>query len=59
MTHDTLYVTGDTIHVTYKMWGGAHFFENFSSLGLTVWEREYVGNIFIKDDHVSLNQSLH
>ena len=56
MTHDTLYVTGDTIHVRYEMWGFALFFFYFSSLAFKVWERKYVGNILMKDDHVSLNQ---
>ena len=55
MTYDTWHMTRDMWHVTHDMWhvthgGGWTFSQNFSSLALTVWERQCFEDWEEKDD---------
>ena len=61
VTCDTRHITCDKWHVTRDMWhltngGWWTFFQNFSYLALTVWDRQCLQDISTKDE--SLNQSI-
>ena len=58
VTYDMWHLTCDMSHVTPDMWQVAHgrgwtFFHNFSSISLTIWEKQCFENIPTKNHRLS------